>query len=180
MCSLERIGVITSLRTSGFPIRSPDLRENPVFSHDLRVQLRSQDLSKNLRVPIPPPGTSHDPRSKENLRAPPRPLGPETTPGEPLGPEYDLRIQGEPSGTSTTSRSLDDPQVLTQHPCYEISLQTPRVHTLARNLVGVKSGHDEVNIQISVKIGMNAFTKSNLRKEILAKNFAVKTCTSLG
>ncbi|KAF3547188.1 hypothetical protein DY000_02007138 [Brassica cretica] len=38
--------------------------------------------------------------------------------------------------------------------------------------VGVKNGHDEVNIQISVKIGMNAFTKSNLRKEIFAKNFA--------
>ncbi|KAF3509002.1 hypothetical protein F2Q69_00006440 [Brassica cretica] len=45
---------------------------------------------------------------------------------------------------------------------------------------GVKNGHDEVNIEISVKIGMNAFTKSNLRKEIFAKNFAVKSCTSLG
>ena len=27
---------------------------------------------------------------------------------------------------------------------------------------------------------MNAFTKSNLRKEIFTKNFAVKYCTNLG
>ena len=46
--------------------------------------------------------------------------------------------------------------------------------------VGVKNGHDEVNIQISVKIGMNAFTKSNLLKDIFTKNFAVKYCTNLG
>ena len=31
--------------------------------------------------------------------------------------------------------------------------------------VGVKNGHDEVNIQISVKISMNVITKSNLRKD---------------
>ena len=46
--------------------------------------------------------------------------------------------------------------------------------------VGVNNGHDEVNIRISVKISMNIFTKSNLRKEIFTKNFAVKSCTNLG
>ena len=46
--------------------------------------------------------------------------------------------------------------------------------------VGVKNGHDEVNIQISVTINMNTFTKSNLRKEIFTKNFAVKSRTNLG
>ena len=33
------------------------------------------------------------------------------------------------------------------------------------NIVGVKNGHDEVNIQISVKISMNVFTKNNLRED---------------
>ena len=31
--------------------------------------------------------------------------------------------------------------------------------------VGVKNGDDKVNIQISVKISMNAFTEGNLRKD---------------
>ena len=113
------------------PIRSLDRRETHVFSHDLRVQLQSQDLSKNLRVPIPPPGSIHD------LRIQRRTSGYQIRPhglGEPPGPEYDLRIQGEPPGSSTTSGSPDDPWVLTQPPGYEISLQTLRVHTLVRNL----------------------------------------------
>ena len=46
-------------------------------------------------------------------------------------------------------------------------------------IVGVKNGHDEINIQIYVKISMNAFTKSNLRKEIFTNNFAVKSCTNI-
>ncbi|KAF3542572.1 hypothetical protein DY000_02006501 [Brassica cretica] len=58
MCSLNRIGVTTSLknlrvpmRPQGpntnirVPIRSPDLKENPAFSFDLRVQLQSQKPS---------------------------------------------------------------------------------------------------------------------------------------
>ena len=31
--------------------------------------------------------------------------------------------------------------------------------------VGVENGHDEVNIQISVKINMNVFMKSIIRKD---------------
>ena len=46
--------------------------------------------------------------------------------------------------------------------------------------VGVKNGHDKVNIQISVKVSMNVFTKSILRKEIFTRNFAEKSCTNLG
>ena len=52
--------------------------------------------------------------------------------------------------------------------------------TLEKLAVGVKNGHDKVNIQISVKINMRTFTKSNLRKEIFTKNIAVKSCTNLG
>ena len=44
------------------------------------------------------------------------------------------------------------------------------VERLIRNTkmtnVGVKTGHGEVNIQISVKNSMNVFTKSNLRKDL--------------
>ena len=57
---------------------------------------------------------------------------------------------------------------------------TPNEHLAGLSFVGVKNGHDEVTIQISVKISMNAFTKSNLHKEIFTKNFAVKSCTNIG
>ncbi|KAF3603434.1 hypothetical protein F2Q69_00035155 [Brassica cretica] len=46
--------------------------------------------------------------------------------------------------------------------------------------VGVKNGHDEVNIQISVKINMNIFTKSILRKITFTKSLAVKYYVNLG
>ncbi|KAF3540099.1 hypothetical protein F2Q69_00022410 [Brassica cretica] len=86
------------------------------------------DLSKNLRVPIPPPGSSYDPRIyRRTSGSQIRPHGLR----EPPCPECDLRIQREPLVSSTTSKSPDDPRVLTQPPSYEISLQTLRVHTLA-------------------------------------------------
>ena len=37
------------------------------------------------------------------------------------------------------------------------------------NIVGVKNRHDEVNIQISVKLSMNVFTKSNSVKKSLRR-----------
>ena len=37
--------------------------------------------------------------------------------------------------------------------------------------VGVKKGHDEVNIQIFVKINMNVVTKIILRKEYFYEKF---------
>ncbi|KAF3509548.1 hypothetical protein F2Q69_00006032 [Brassica cretica] len=92
-----------------------NIRENPVLLHDLRVQSRSQKL----------PGSNYDLRINQrifrvygNLRVP------NTISGS----------KGEPLGSSTTFGSPDDPQVLTQPPDYEISLQTPRVHIVARNL----------------------------------------------
>ncbi|KAF2557105.1 hypothetical protein F2Q68_00015100 [Brassica cretica] len=48
----------------------------------------------------------------------------------PPGPQCDLRIQGDPPGSSTTFGSPDDPRVLTQSPGYKINLQTPRVRIL--------------------------------------------------
>ncbi|KAF3534617.1 hypothetical protein DY000_02040781 [Brassica cretica] len=95
---------------------------------DSSLALEGGDLSKNLRVPIPPPGSSHDPMIyKRTSGSQIRPHGL----GEPSGPEYDLRIQGELPGSSTTFESSDDPRVPTQPPGYVISLQTPRVHILA-------------------------------------------------
>ncbi|KAF3600890.1 hypothetical protein F2Q69_00036276 [Brassica cretica] len=83
---------------------------------------------KESPVPIPPPGSSHDPMIyKRTSGSQIRPHGL----GEPSGPEYDLRIQGELPGSSTTFESSDDPRVPTQPPGYVISLQTPRVHILA-------------------------------------------------
>ncbi|KAF3580551.1 hypothetical protein DY000_02031138 [Brassica cretica] len=99
------------------PIRFPDLKENHVFSHDLRVQSRSRkppgsnyDLRIHQRIfgllyrpraPVMIPGSRERPwvpnktsRSRgtsgsrirsqdlrENLRAPPRPPGLQTTSG---------------------------------------------------------------------------------------------------
>ena len=94
------------------PIRSPDLRQNHVSSHDLKVQSRSQEplgsnydlqiyqessgshIAHRASVMIPgskrePPGSPTTSRSqtrsqdlKENPRVPPR----------PLGPKYDLMV----------------------------------------------------------------------------------------
>ena len=46
--------------------------------------------------------------------------------------------------------------------------------------VGVKISHDGINVWKSVKISMNVFTKSNLRKEIFTKSLAVKSYSNLG
>ncbi|KAF3536615.1 hypothetical protein F2Q69_00021778 [Brassica cretica] len=113
LCSLKCIGVITSLknlrvpmRPQGpntnirVPVRSPDLKENPAFSFDLRVQLQSQKppgsnydlriyhsisgflhrLWAQVSVPRSRETTSGSPKLfQENLRAPLRPSDPHAT-----------------------------------------------------------------------------------------------------
>ncbi|KAF3591354.1 hypothetical protein DY000_02021515 [Brassica cretica] len=99
-------------KNTRIPIRSQDLRENPRFSHGLRVQSRSREppgsnyglrtyrkiygSSYSLRAPVMIPGSKGEPSGspttsgsqtqsqdpKENLRVPQR----------PPGPRYNLRI----------------------------------------------------------------------------------------
>ncbi|KAF2613227.1 hypothetical protein F2Q70_00011446 [Brassica cretica] len=99
---LRRIGVITSLRTSGFP---GDLRGPITISRTSGFQLRSPDLSKNLRVPITPLGSSYD------LMIQRRTSGFPLNSGNTSGFPDDLRDPGRPPGPCTTSglrkQSLD-------------------------------------------------------------------------
>ncbi|KAF3512042.1 hypothetical protein F2Q69_00006462 [Brassica cretica] len=80
------------------PIRSQDLRENPRFSHDLKVQSRSQEppgsnygLRTNQRIfgfPYRLQASFMTQDLEENLRAPPRPRGS----GQPQHPKNGLRV----------------------------------------------------------------------------------------
>ncbi|KAF3585765.1 hypothetical protein F2Q69_00030357 [Brassica cretica] len=150
MCSLRRIGVITTSRNlqkedrtpvqprahrghyipknlrvpmrpqgpntnTRVPIRSPDLEENLVFSHDLRVQSRSRK----------PQGSNYELWIDKGIFwFLYRPRDPVMIPGSRKGP----------LGSSTTSGSPDDLRVLTQPSGYKNNLRTPRVHIFARNL----------------------------------------------
>ncbi|KAF3553796.1 hypothetical protein F2Q69_00012589 [Brassica cretica] len=150
LCSLRHIAVIIASGTSGFQSKISGSKEETSGVH------RGHYIPKNLWVPMRPQGpntvsgsegescilttlgSNYDLRIYQRisgflyrLRAPV--MIPSSKEGPPC-PEYDLRIQREHPGSSTTSGSPGDPRVLTQPPGYEISLQTLRVHTLARNL----------------------------------------------
>ena len=60
---------------------------------------------------------------------------------------------------------------------HQKSIDIPKEESV--DSVGVKIGHDGINVWKSVKISMNVFTKSNLRKEIFTKSLAVKSCSNL-
>ena len=134
MCSLGGIGVITSLRTSGFP-------------RDLKVQIYQGPhtisgskgiphiltrphgpISKTARIQTTISGSiikSPDSYTASGLQSRSQDLE-----KRPPGLQNDLRIQGKPSGSSTTFGSPDDPRVLMQPPGYKNNLQTPRAHVL--------------------------------------------------
>ena len=61
---------------------------------------------------------------------------------------------------------------------HQKSIDIPKEESV--DSVGVKIGHDGINVWKSVKISMNVFTKSNLRKEIFTKSLAVKSYLNLG
>ncbi|KAG5385018.1 hypothetical protein IGI04_036488 [Brassica rapa subsp. trilocularis] len=106
-------------------------------------------------------------------------------------PSFDVDRLNATRNQSQTSICLKTPEKTSQKPAdapkqeQSIVAETSFIESIIRrhksdvDRCWVKNGHDEVNIQISVKISMNAFKKSNLRKEIFTKNLAVKSCTNL-
>ena len=115
MCSLGGIGVITSLRTSGFPrdlkvqiYQGPDMISRSKGIPHILTRPHGP-ISKTARIQTTISGSiikSPDSYTASGLQSRSQDLE-KSTPGL----QNNLRIQGEPSGSSTTFGSPDDPRV---------------------------------------------------------------------